>query len=165
MSQQPLNVPGFSSQTQNPPQTLEDAFSGLSVSTCFFNHPPFDFVIDIPHGMNDPSKIISCNKKEKTPHKCRNDFSIDQMCLRWFNDLRKRERSRAPPVVELDEHIGRVLITNDRILSENTPVFPQNNPSLLVSALKASAEQNVATFHFPRHNRATQSLSSPWSRI
>ncbi|KAK7383300.1 hypothetical protein VNO78_28974 [Psophocarpus tetragonolobus] len=64
-----------------------------------------------------------------------------------------QERSRATPAVEPDEHIGRVSITNDHILSENTPVLPQNDLPPLVSALKASAEQNVASFHFPGHNR------------
>ncbi|KAK7410075.1 hypothetical protein VNO78_00569 [Psophocarpus tetragonolobus] len=169
LSQQPLNASGFSSQTQNPPQTLEDAFSRLSVSASSFNHSPFDFVADSPHGMDDPSKMISCSgwgrgvpssrssnlshptftvnydrfldsiplarqrgkptfggdfsvvplsngMQQKTPvagflndFLCCNglnnvDLSIDQMRLRWFNDLRRRVL-----LLATDQHECRTL--------------------------------------------------------
>ncbi|TKY75003.1 Pumilio-like 12 [Spatholobus suberectus] len=42
-------------------QTLEDAFSRLSVSAAPFNHPPSDFAADGPSGISYPSNILSCN--------------------------------------------------------------------------------------------------------
>ncbi|XP_061991809.1 uncharacterized protein LOC133709886 isoform X1 [Rosa rugosa] len=44
--------------------------------------------------------------------------------------------------------------TKDKILLSSSPTTSQQqNPTPLVTALKASAEQNAATFHFPGHNR------------
>ncbi|KAK7352462.1 hypothetical protein VNO80_17884 [Phaseolus coccineus] len=54
-SQQPPEVSRFFSQTHNPSQTLEDAFSRLSVSSSSFNYPHSDFVADTPYGINGPS--------------------------------------------------------------------------------------------------------------
>lgn len=54
-SQQPAGVSRFFSQTHNPSQTLEDAFSRLSVSGTSFNYPHSDFVGDSPYGINGPS--------------------------------------------------------------------------------------------------------------
>ncbi|RDX79068.1 Pumilio-like 12, partial [Mucuna pruriens] len=60
-TQQPSCVSGFLVQTQNSPQTLEDAFSRLSVSASPFNRPHFDFISDDPLVITDPSKVLSCN--------------------------------------------------------------------------------------------------------
>ncbi|XP_027355641.1 uncharacterized protein LOC113865355 isoform X2 [Abrus precatorius] len=46
-----------------------------------------------------------------------------------------------------------VSIKNNDVLSSNSPVLQQNGLPPLVSALKASAEQKTASFHFPGHNR------------
>ncbi|PRQ37017.1 putative arginine decarboxylase [Rosa chinensis] len=44
--------------------------------------------------------------------------------------------------------------TKDKILLSSSPTTSQQqNATPLVTALKASAEQNAATFHFPGHNR------------
>ncbi|KAG5030746.1 hypothetical protein JHK85_014728 [Glycine max] len=60
-SQQPLAMPRFLSQTQNPGQTLEDVFSRLSVSASPFNYPPSDFSAGSSYGVKTPSKILPCN--------------------------------------------------------------------------------------------------------
>lgn len=55
------------------------------------------------------------------------------------------------------------LGTKDNLLISHSPVAQQDSRPPLVSALKASAEQNVASFHFPGHNRgraAPPSLTS-----
>ncbi|XP_052108299.1 uncharacterized protein LOC107458699 isoform X2 [Arachis duranensis] len=67
-----------------------------------------------------------------------------------------RERSFVPPVHVQDESVERMItepITNDHVLSRHSAVFKQNRLPPLVSALKASAELNTASFHFPGHNR------------
>ncbi|KAH1141656.1 hypothetical protein GLYMA_12G049000v4 [Glycine max] len=74
-----------------------------------------------------------------------------------------QERSLAPPSVTSvgqDESIGRIAIRNDHVLRNNSPVLQQNGLPPLVSALKASAEQNVASFHFPGHNRGRAAPAS-----
>ncbi|KAF5469350.1 hypothetical protein F2P56_013433 [Juglans regia] len=45
------------------------------------------------------------------------------------------------------------LGTKDDLLISHSPVAQQDSLPPLVSALKASAEQKVASFHFPGHNR------------
>ncbi|CAJ1973443.1 unnamed protein product [Sphenostylis stenocarpa] len=60
-SQQSGGGSRFLSQTQNPSQTLEDAFSRLSVSASPFNYPHSDFIMDSLYDNNDPSKIPPCN--------------------------------------------------------------------------------------------------------
>ncbi|KAK9931561.1 hypothetical protein M0R45_018834 [Rubus argutus] len=55
-----------------------------------------------------------------------------------------------------DKTRGRVStrsVTKEKILISNSQISEQQNPPPLVTALKASAEQNVASFHFPGHNR------------
>ncbi|KAG7945041.1 hypothetical protein I3843_15G133300 [Carya illinoinensis] len=47
----------------------------------------------------------------------------------------------------------RKLGTKDDLLISHSPVAQQDSLPPLVSALKASAEENVASFHFPGHNR------------
>ena len=67
-----------------------------------------------------------------------------------------QDRSIALPAYGQDEGIGRVTsesITNGHILCRSSPVLKQDSLPPLVSALKASAEQNTASFHFPGHNR------------
>ncbi|BAT90864.1 uncharacterized protein HKW66_Vig0139220 [Vigna angularis] len=71
-----------------------------------------------------------------------------------------QERSLAQPSTGLDESIGGLSASNDCVLSGNTPVLRQNGLPPLVSALKASAEQNVASFHFPGHNRGRAAPAS-----
>ncbi|KAJ1410458.1 Pyridoxal phosphate-dependent transferase, major domain [Sesbania bispinosa] len=74
-----------------------------------------------------------------------------------------QERSIALPAYGQDESIGRVntvSIANDNILYSNSPVTQQNGLPPLVSALKASAEQNTANFHFPGHNRGNAAPAS-----
>ncbi|KAI4352731.1 hypothetical protein L6164_006952 [Bauhinia variegata] len=44
-------------------------------------------------------------------------------------------------------------ITENLISSPNSQIHQQNSLTPLVSALKASADQNTASFHFPGHNR------------
>ncbi|XP_075672684.1 uncharacterized protein LOC142642234 isoform X2 [Castanea sativa] len=51
-------------------------------------------------------------------------------------------------------------VTKDNLLISHPPVAKQDSPPPLVSALKASAEQNVASFHFPGHNRGRAAPSS-----
>ena len=51
-------------------------------------------------------------------------------------------------------------VTKDNLLISHLPVAKQESPPPLVSALKASAEQNVASFHFPGHNRGRAAPSS-----
>ena len=51
-------------------------------------------------------------------------------------------------------------VTKDNLLVSHPPVAKQDSPPPLVSALKASAEQNVASFHFPGHNRGRAAPSS-----
>ncbi|KAK7845410.1 arginine decarboxylase [Quercus suber] len=51
-------------------------------------------------------------------------------------------------------------VTQDNLLISHPPVAKQESRPPLVSALKASAEQNVASFHFPGHNRGRAAPSS-----
>lgn len=78
--------------------------------------------------------------------------------VQWLNFDFMQERSLAAPPVGLDD--GGLSTTNDGVLSGNTPVLRQNDLPPLVSALKASAEQNVASFHFPGHNRGRAAPAS-----
>lgn len=62
-----------------------------------------------------------------------------------------------------DKTRGRVSarsVTKDKILISNSQISEQHNPPPLVAALKASAEQNVASFHFPGHNRGRAAPNS-----
>ncbi|XP_047164448.1 pumilio homolog 12-like [Vigna umbellata] len=69
-SQQPAGLSRFFSQSHNPSQTLEDAFSRLCVSASPFNYshsaspfnyPHSDFVAESPYGINGSSKIHPYN--------------------------------------------------------------------------------------------------------
>ena len=51
-------------------------------------------------------------------------------------------------------------VRKDNLPISHPPVAKQESPPPLVSALKASAEQNVASFHFPGHNRGLAAPSS-----
>lgn len=69
--------------------------------------------------------------------------------------------------VELqNKHISKNLTENTRCVTMDDIVVPdtqaaqQNKLPPLVSALKASAEQNAASFHFPGHNRGRAAPSS-----
>jgi arginine/lysine/ornithine decarboxylase len=52
------------------------------------------------------------------------------------------------------------FITKDDLLISHSLIAQQDSPPPLVSALKASAEQSVASFHFPGHNRGRAAPSS-----
>ncbi|XP_059453819.1 uncharacterized protein LOC132184271 [Corylus avellana] len=52
------------------------------------------------------------------------------------------------------------FVTKDDLLISHSPIAQQDSPPPLVSALKASAEQSVASFHFPGHNRGRAAPSS-----
>lgn len=51
-------------------------------------------------------------------------------------------------------------ITKENLLISHSPAVQQDSLPPLVSALKASAEQDVASFHFPGHNRGRAAPSS-----
>lgn len=73
------------------------------------------------------------------------------------------ERSTALQEYEQEKSIGTVntaSITNNTVLFSNSPVLQQSGLPPLVSALKASAEENAASFHFPGHNRGHAAPSS-----
>lgn len=65
-----------------------------------------------------------------------------------------------------NKHINKNLtentrcVTTDAIVVPDTQAAQQNKLPPLVSALKASAEQNAASFHFPGHNRGRAAPSS-----
>lgn len=50
--------------------------------------------------------------------------------------------------------------SKDQIVISNVRISQQESSPPLVTALKASAEQNAATFHFPGHNRGRAAPSS-----
>jgi arginine/lysine/ornithine decarboxylase len=52
------------------------------------------------------------------------------------------------------------FVTKDDLLISHSPIAEQDSPPPLVSALKASAGQNVDRFHFPGHNRGRAAPSS-----
>ncbi|OMO77964.1 hypothetical protein COLO4_24913 [Corchorus olitorius] len=52
------------------------------------------------------------------------------------------------------------LVIGDKIQNPNSEIVQPNSFPPLVSALKTSAQQNVATFHFPGHNRGRAAPSS-----
>ncbi|KAK7312393.1 hypothetical protein VNO77_36208 [Canavalia gladiata] len=64
-----------------------------------------------------------------------------------------QEKCLVRPAFGEDESMTTVPITNDHVLSGNSVVLQPNGLPPLVGALKASAEQNTASFHFPGHNR------------
>ncbi|KAI9083420.1 hypothetical protein K1719_034634 [Acacia pycnantha] len=94
----------------------------------------------------------------------RNNFS--------FRPLRKLRILRAPfsqeinlskPAQEQDtaiKGVRTISIKEDHISRHDNSVHKQNNLPLLVSALKASAEKNTASFHFPGHNRGNAAPAS-----
>ena len=49
---------------------------------------------------------------------------------------------------------------DDDLILDSPGIAPQGSPTPLVTALKASAGQDVATFHFPGHNRGRAAPSS-----
>ncbi|CAJ2679122.1 unnamed protein product [Trifolium pratense] len=66
------------------------------------------------------------------------------------------EQSTAVQEYGPDESNGTVntaSITNNLVLCSNSPEHQKRSQPPLVSALKASAEENAASFHFPGHNR------------
>ncbi|XVE71945.1 hypothetical protein DITRI_Ditri10aG0191500 [Diplodiscus trichospermus] len=79
---------------------------------------------------------------------------------------RKKERSERgiiEPGKKQDErsNVGTAkLITKDKILAPTSEISQQNSIPPLVSALKTSADQNAASFHFPGHNRGRAAPSS-----
>lgn len=67
------------------------------------------------------------------------------------------------PAYDQDEETGRLntaSITNDNVLCSDSSLLQRNELPPLVSALKASAEQNTASFHFPGHNRGNAAPAS-----
>ncbi|CAL5211609.1 unnamed protein product [Lathyrus oleraceus] len=67
-----------------------------------------------------------------------------------------QERSIALPECRQNENIGMAStssIINNPNECSNSSELPQRGLPPLVSALKASAEKNAASFHFPGHNR------------
>ncbi|XP_021276361.1 uncharacterized protein LOC110410809 isoform X1 [Herrania umbratica] len=52
------------------------------------------------------------------------------------------------------------LVARDKIPNPNSEIVQPNSLPPLVSALKTSAEQNAASFHFPGHNRGRAAPSS-----
>ncbi|CAK8575784.1 unnamed protein product [Lathyrus sativus] len=67
-----------------------------------------------------------------------------------------QERNITHPECRQNENTGTmctVSITNKPDECRNSPELSQRGLPPLVSALKASAEQNAASFHFPGHNR------------
>lgn len=67
-----------------------------------------------------------------------------------------QQRSIALPEYGKYESVGTVStesITNNPNECSSSPELQQSGLPPLVSALKASAEENAATFHFPGHNR------------
>lgn len=55
--------------------------------------------------------------------------------------------------------LGNGVLSKDNIVVSDSTVALENTPAPLVSALKASAKQDVASFHFPGHNRGQASPS------
>ncbi|KAM4087933.1 hypothetical protein ACJW30_07G032000 [Castanea mollissima] len=51
-------------------------------------------------------------------------------------------------------------VPKENLLISHPPVAKQDSPPPMVNALKALAEQNVASFHFPGHNRGRAAPSS-----
>ncbi|XP_057980253.1 uncharacterized protein LOC131166044 [Malania oleifera] len=74
-----------------------------------------------------------------------------------------QKRRTKEPRKQQDERrmIGnRRLAARKDMLTPSSLVSPEVSPPPLVSALKVSAEQNVASFHFPGHNRGRAAPSS-----
>ncbi|XWS73355.1 hypothetical protein CRYUN_Cryun02cG0120700 [Craigia yunnanensis] len=74
-----------------------------------------------------------------------------------------KERGMIEPGKKQDERsiVGTAkLVTRDKILFPTTEIAQQNIIPPLVSALKNSADQNAASFHFPGHNRGWAAPSS-----
>ncbi|XP_050908096.1 uncharacterized protein LOC127121690 [Lathyrus oleraceus] len=72
-------------------------------------------------------------------------------------------RSITLPECRQNENTGtasNVSIANKPAECSNSPELPPRGLPPLVSALKASAEQNAASFHFPGHNRGHAALAS-----
>ncbi|XWS71031.1 hypothetical protein CRYUN_Cryun03dG0101700 [Craigia yunnanensis] len=74
-----------------------------------------------------------------------------------------KERGIIEPGKKKDEQntIGTAkLVTRDKILIPTSEIAQSNTIPPLVSALKTSADQNAASFHFPGHNRGRAAPSS-----
>lgn len=78
-----------------------------------------------------------------------------QIFLQESNNLVPRKKEDKPR-----EKVTARSVTKDKILVSNSQISEQRNPPPLVTALKASAEQNAATFHFPGHNRGRAAPNS-----
>ncbi|BFG14367.1 hypothetical protein CerSpe_006410 [Prunus speciosa] len=81
--------------------------------------------------------------------------------LSWwlkFQEIRNLEPSKKQ---DKTSGIGKTRsATKDQIVISNVRISQQESSPPLVTALKASAEQNAATFHFPGHNRGRAAPSS-----
>ncbi|EOY32144.1 Orn/Lys/Arg decarboxylase [Theobroma cacao] len=73
-----------------------------------------------------------------------------------------KERSIIEPGKKKDKETIETakLVTRDKIPNPNSEIVQPNSLPPLVSALKTSAEQNAASFHFPGHNRGRAAPSS-----
>ncbi|KAE9593315.1 putative arginine decarboxylase [Lupinus albus] len=114
------------------------------------------------HSSSNHSHSLRINKYKATQQASEDWYRKPQLPRQTLQRRQSyAERSIALPGYEQDDsnESGAALsITDDHILSRNTSALPP-----LVRALKASAEENVATFHFPGHNRghaAPPSLTS-----
>ncbi|XP_021825186.1 uncharacterized protein LOC110766208 [Prunus avium] len=81
--------------------------------------------------------------------------------LSWW--LKFQESRNLEPSKKQDKTsgIGKTRsASKDQIVISNVRISQQESSPPLVTALKASAEQNAATFHFPGHNRGRAAPSS-----
>ncbi|XP_040997792.1 arginine decarboxylase-like [Juglans microcarpa x Juglans regia] len=76
-------------------------------------------------------------------------FRRSRLCLSQERGIIKPENRHDKGTFTEYNKLG----TKDDLLISHSPVAHQDSLPPLVSALKASAEQNVASFHFPGHNR------------
>ncbi|TQE08538.1 hypothetical protein C1H46_005844 [Malus baccata] len=74
-----------------------------------------------------------------------------------------QESGNLEPIKKQDKTsgIGKTRsATKDQVVISNSQVSQQESSPPLITALKASAEQSAATFHFPGHNRGRAAPSS-----
>ncbi|KAF5469351.1 hypothetical protein F2P56_013431 [Juglans regia] len=76
-------------------------------------------------------------------------FRRSRLCLSQERGIIKPENRHDKGTFTEYNKLG----TKDDLLISHSPVAQQDSLPPLVSALKASAEQKVASFHFPGHNR------------
>ncbi|KAJ7969464.1 arginine decarboxylase-like [Quillaja saponaria] len=87
--------------------------------------------------------------KNLTSSTCR----LPGLCFSQERSLRELEKEQ----VRCTERTGTILVTED---IPDSSRYQQKSLPPLVAALKATAEENVASFHFPGHNRGHAAPSS-----